>query len=155
MAEVAEQVEIDGGILVGHDGSRAASEAVRWAADLAHRIGCPLHVLRVWTLTTAPRPKEATTTYVPPLSAFEEATREELESQCSALDLPGDVRFHAVRGRTAQALLEAAQGVDMLVVGSRGAGGFHGLGFGSTADQVVRHALCPVVVVPVPHGHDS
>jgi nucleotide-binding universal stress UspA family protein len=40
-------------------------------------------------------------------------------------------------------------------VGTRGAGGFRGLGFGSTADQVVRHAPCPVVVVPVSHEHDD
>ena len=37
----------------------------------------------------------------------------------------------------------------LLVLGTRGGGGFRGLGFGSTADQVVRHAICPVVVVPV------
>jgi nucleotide-binding universal stress UspA family protein len=152
--EVTEQAELDGGIVVGHDGSAASSEAVRWAARMAERLGEPLHVVRVWTLTTAPRPKEATTTYVPPLSAFEAATREELERQCSALALPGDVHFHAVRGRPVSALLEAAARADMLVVGTRGAGGFRGLGFGSTADQVTRHAPCPVVVVPVTHHAD-
>ena len=155
MPEVAESAEVDRGILVGHDGSRASSEAVRWAAHLAERLGETLHVVRVWTMTTAPRPKEATTTYVPPLSAFEDATRAELERQCGALGLPGDVQYHAVRGRTAQALLETAAKADMLVVGTRGAGGFRGLGFGSTADQVVRHAPCPVVVVPVSHEHDD
>jgi nucleotide-binding universal stress UspA family protein len=154
MAEVAEKAELDGGIVVGHDGSRAASEAVRWAAQLAARLGESLHVVRVWTLTTAPRPKEATTTYVPPLAAFEAATREELERQCGGLDLPGDVQYHAVRGRPASALLEAAAEAEMLVVGTRGAGGFRGLGFGSTADQVTRHAPCPVVVVPVAHKAD-
>jgi len=40
------------------------------------------------------------------------------------------------------------------VVGSRGAAGFRGLRFGSTADQVVRHAVCPVVVVPVDGSDD-
>ncbi len=46
-------------------------------------------------------------------------------------------------------LLHAAQKADLLVVARRGSGGFRGLGFGSTADQVARHSPCPVVVVPV------
>ena len=48
----------------------------------------------------------------------------------------------------------AAAHADMLVVGTRGAGGFLGLRMGSTADQVMRHAPCPVVVVPV-QGDDD
>ena len=54
------------------------------------------------------------------------------------LKRPGKIRF------------QYGKGADMLVVGTRGAGGFAGLHFGSTADQVVRHARCPVVVVPAP-----
>ena len=60
----------------------------------------------------------------------------------------GDGRFEA----PSPALLHAAAGAHLLVVARRGAGGFRGLGFGSTADQVVRHSPCPVVVVPVGDG---
>ena len=62
------------------------------------------------------------------------------------------MRLHAAHGQSSAALLEAAVGAEMVVVGRRGAGGFRGLLSGSTADQVVRYSPIPVVVVPV--GND-
>ena len=143
---------IDSGILVGHDGSVAAGRAVAWAADLAVRLNLPLHVLRAWSLTSAPRPKSMEMGYVPPPEDFEEAVLDQLASDIEALALPEGcvVELHAARGQSSATLLEAAEGAEMLVVGTRGAGGFLGLGFGSTADQVVRNSPRPVVVVPSP-----
>ena len=60
-----------------------------------------------------------------------------------------NVQLHVVHGQSSAALLEAAAGAEIVVVGRRGAGGFRGLLSGSTADQVVRYAPCPVVVVPL------
>ncbi len=144
-------VVVNGGILVGHDGSTASSEAVTWAAGHAARLGVPLHVLRAWSLTNAPRPETMETGYVPPPEDFEAAVLKQLTRDVEALHLPADctVELHATRGQSAARLLEAAAGAEMVVVGARGAGGFRGLLFGSTADQVMRHAPCPVVVVPV------
>jgi nucleotide-binding universal stress UspA family protein len=149
MADVVKEVE--GGIVVGYDGSPAAAEAVRWAADLAVELGSPLHVVRSWSITTAPRPKSMEPGYVPPLDEFAAAVREELEGDLAEMGLPEgcEVRCHAVHGQSSQGLLKASAGARMLVVGSRGAGGFRGLVFGSTADQVVRYSTVPVVVVPI------
>jgi nucleotide-binding universal stress UspA family protein len=61
---------------------------------------------------------------------------------------PSSVTVRAVTGLPAEALLQAAEGADMLVVGSRGAGGFKRLLLGSVSTQVTRHASCPVVVIP-------
>ena len=152
MTEVVEAVTLDGGVLVGHDGSRASGEAVRWAADLAVRLRCQLHVLRAWVITSAPRPPTQRVGYVAPLADYEAAVRDHLTRDVEELGLPGDVMLHVVHGRSSKELLHAATGAELLVVGRRGEGGFRGLGFGSTADQVVRHAPCPVVVVP---GHRS
>lgn len=58
-------------------------------------------------------------------------------------------------GPTVQVLLDEARRADLLVVGQRGHGGFAGLLLGSAADQVVRHASCPVVVVPHHESHDA
>lgn len=149
MSEVVGEVNLDGGVLVGHDGSATAGEAVRWAATQAAALGRPLHVLRAWTMTTAPTPPTRKLGYVPPLADYEAAVRDELAEDVAALGLEGDVELHVVHGPTAHALLSAARGADLLVVGRRGGGGFRGLVFGSTADQAVRHAPCPVVTVPV------
>ena len=62
-----------------------------------------------------------------------------------------DVRQEVLIGEghgPAKALLDAASGADMLVVGSRGRGGFQGLLLGSVSQQVLHHAKCPVVVIP-------
>ncbi len=142
---------IDGGILVGHDGSRASSEAVVWAARHAARLGIPLHVLRAWSLTNAPRPPTMERGYVPPEADFEQAVLDQLARDVAAMHLPDDctVVLHTAHGQSSAKLLEAAVGAEILVVGRRGAGGFRGLLTGSTAEQVVRHASGPVVVVPV------
>ena len=144
-------VEIDGGILVGHDGSTDSTDAVAWAARHAARLGIPLHVLRAWTLTNAPRPATMERGYVPPTEDFQEAVLDQLSRDIEAMGLPAEctIELHAAHGQSAAKLLEAAEGADLLVVSKRGAGGFRGLVFGSTADQVVRNAPCPVVVVPV------
>jgi nucleotide-binding universal stress UspA family protein len=156
MIEVTTTVDIRGGLVVGHDGSDASAEAVRWSATMAVRLGVPLHVVRAWTISSAPRPATLTAGYVPPMTDFEQAVRDELEADVARLVLPTDcqVTAHVVHGAAAKRLLQAGAHAELLVVGTRGAGGFRGLLFGSTADQVVRHAPCPVVVLPVT-AHDD
>lgn len=148
---VRTDVDINGGVVVGHDGSRLASVAVRCAADLAKRLGVTLHVVRVWSITTAPRPESMAPGYVPPYAEFEQAVLDELASHMDAIGVmapDADVELHAVRGQATERLIEAAGNAEMLVVGARGGGGFKGLRFGSTANQVVRHTTVPVLVVP-------
>ena len=149
MAEVNEAVEFDGGVLVGHDGSECAQEALVWAAALAARAGLDLHVVRAWGMTSAPRPKTWEPGYVPPLTDFEQAVQEELDGCVAAakLDPSLPVHTHVVHRPPAKGLIAAAKGADLLVVGARGGGGFAGLLLGSVSDQCVHHAPCPVTVV--------
>lgn len=151
MIKVATTIEISGGLLVGQDGSKASQEAVRWAASLAGRLGVQLHVVRAWTISTAPRPATAEVGYVPPMTDFEQAVLDQLRADIDALGLDEgvEVHCHVLHGSAGRRLLEAAPQAEMLVVGSRGAGGFLGMHFGSTADQIVRHATSVTVVVPV------
>jgi nucleotide-binding universal stress UspA family protein len=58
-----------------------------------------------------------------------------------------EIHPHVVEGNPAQALLDLAKGADLVVVGSRGHGGFTGALLGSVSQHVVHHAPCPVVVV--------
>jgi nucleotide-binding universal stress UspA family protein len=146
---VCESLSVDGGVLVGHDGSECAQHALLWAADLAARAGLPLHVGRAWSMTTAPRPPTWEPGYVPPLTDYEKAVQSDLDASVAALRVDASVRVgvHVVHARPARALIEAAAGADLLVVGARGLGGFAGLLLGSVSEQCVRHAPCPVTVV--------
>jgi nucleotide-binding universal stress UspA family protein len=147
--DVAESAQIEGGILVGHDGSEHAQHALRWAGELARRSDMDLHVLRAWSMTSAPRPSTWSPGYVPPMEEWEGAVLEELNRHVTAARLDPSVRVscHAVHRSPAKGLIETAAGADLLVVGARGRGGFGGLVLGSVSDQVVHHADCPVTVI--------
>jgi len=149
MHEVVKYLDIHDGFVVGHDGSRHADRALGWAADWARRTGCRVHVVRTWVLSSAPRPRSWHPTYVPPMTDYEQAVLEALEEDVRELDLPIglDLTCHVVHGTPARRLVEASRHAELLAVSSRGRGGFAGLVMGSTTDQVVRHAHCPVVVV--------
>jgi nucleotide-binding universal stress UspA family protein len=149
MTEVCEVVRVDGGIVLGHDGSKCAQEALLWAAKLALRADLDLHVLRSWTLTSAPKPASWSPGYVPPLVDWEKAVLDELSGHVAAAGLDPAVRVtcHAVHKSPVQALIAAAEGANLVVVGARGRGGFAGLLLGSVSDQLVHHAACPVTVV--------
>jgi nucleotide-binding universal stress UspA family protein len=147
--EVSEVVRVDGGVVVGHDGSKCAQEALLWAGRLARRADVELHVVRAWAMTTAPRPSSWTAGYVPPLPEWEAAVRDELTSHVAGARLDPALRVtcHVVHRSPVQGLLGAAEGAQLLVVGARGRGGFSGLLLGSVSDQLVHHAPCPVTVV--------
>lgn len=150
MSDVATGLTFQGGILVGHDGSKHAEQAVRWAARWARRAGCDLHVVRTWVIASAPRPSTWEPGYVPPMLDFEKGVLVELQRDVDRLGLETDppAQCHVLHGTAGRRLVEASAHADLVVVASRGRGGFRGLLLGSTADQVVRHARCPVVVLP-------
>lgn len=143
--------ELDGlaGVVVGDDGSSSAATAVRWAAEDAARRGATLSILRAWSISTAPRPSSHSTGYVPSLQEFQEAVRQELEDRWGALR-PQVPRLDLlpVHQASAEALIAASHSADVVVVGAAGRGLVARVVVGSVAKEVVRHARCPVVVVP-------
>jgi nucleotide-binding universal stress UspA family protein len=149
-AEVSTRAVPEGGVVVGHDGSGCAQEALTWAAQLADRARWPLHVVRAWRIATAPKPPSWEPGYVPPITDYEKAVQADLESDVAAVLGPERTRTvtcHVVHAPPVRALIEAAEGAEVLVVGARGRGGFAGLLLGSVSDQVTHHAPCPVTVV--------
>jgi nucleotide-binding universal stress UspA family protein len=147
--DVSELVRIEGGVLVGHDGSLSAQEALVWAGRLACRADLDLHVVRAWSMTSAPQPSTWSAGYVPPLTDWEKGVFDELTAHVAAAELDSSVRVtcHVVHKPPTQALMAAAEGASLLVMGARGRGGFRGLLLGSVSDQLVHHAPCPVTVV--------
>ncbi len=147
------------GIVVGTDGSPSAQRAVRWALGEARLRGEPLTVLHAWLAPLIAALPEPWAVGAPTFGPSDEQVYDSLRSAARAiLDAeveearrrePGlDVRGELVEAHPATALLEAAREADLLVVGSRGHGGFTGLLLGSVSSQCVHHAPCPVVVVP-------
>ncbi|MEU6268784.1 universal stress protein [Saccharopolyspora shandongensis] len=148
--QTIQQVEIDGGVVVGVDSSASSLRALIVAAEEARRRGVPLHVVRAWSFRTAPRPADCPPNVVPSMDEFQQSVEADTERIVANKlgehpDLP--VHIHVVHSPSPQALLSASKGADLLVVGHRGRGGFAGLMLGSVAEQCVRHAACPVLVV--------
>ena len=137
-------------IIVGVDGSDSSRAALRWAYDEAVHHGASLTVLMTWQPPTIPLsppygslppegystgPKESA------LALLDELTAE-LDQQ------PGvEVRTAIEEGSPAKVLIARSKEADLLVVGSRGQGGFAGMLLGSVSQHLVAHAACPVVVL--------
>jgi nucleotide-binding universal stress UspA family protein len=137
-------------IVVGIDGSDHSKKALRWALDEARLRSVSLYVVYAWTL-----PVYATGYGFAPGDLFDpkvisDGATEQLEK--AVAEVVGDasdvkVERKAVEGMAAQVLVEEAAGADLLVVGSRGHGGFAGLLLGSVSQQCAQHASCPVVII--------
>jgi nucleotide-binding universal stress UspA family protein len=137
-------------IVVGIDGSDASAAALRWGADDARHRGAALRVVTCWTYPMLPWGL-----YQPPLSGeeFERAALDVAETTVTKVlgaDREGlDVSIDVVAGTASLVLLEY-DAAEMLVVGSRGRGGFTGLLLGSVSQHLAEHARCPVVIVHEP-----
>jgi nucleotide-binding universal stress UspA family protein len=142
------------GIIVGVDGSDHSQLALAWAMREAARHHVPLTVM---TVHPAPvRPATQIFWPVPDLpdrSYDPEFARKALRGLVDqvarevAETLP-EITVSVVMGDPAEELVNASRDADILVVGSRGSGGFARLLMGSVSSQVTHHAVCPVVVVP-------
>lgn len=157
------RVALDGGVVVGDDGSAYAEIAVVMAAAEAIRREMPLHVVRAWSLTTAVTPPGVPFGIVPSMNEYHEATAAVEHQRVHELlpDAPPPVfQVHVLHAPAAEALIEASKHADLLVLGDRGLGGFERLLLGSVAEQCLRHAHCSVLLArrrsatPSRHGSD-
>ncbi|MFH9353380.1 universal stress protein [Kitasatospora sp. NPDC017646] len=135
-------------IVVGVDGSPASEQALRWAVDYAKAVGGTIDAIAAWEYpafygwggTAVPAD-----VYNPEELAGKTLT--ESVAKVVGEDAGVTIREGVLPGNAAGALLQAAKGAALLVVGSRGRGGFSGLLLGSVSRHVTEHAPCPVVVV--------
>jgi nucleotide-binding universal stress UspA family protein len=132
-------------IVVGVDGSVTSKAALRWAARQARLAGAVVEAVTAWE--------------VPAISGYPVPVRdvdwEELATQIvtdaiaeiAATAEPAEIRYKVAKGNAAQVLLDASADADLLVVGSRGHGGFVAALLGSTGQHCAHHATCPVVII--------
>jgi len=140
------------GILVGIDGSSHSRRALEWAINEAAVRQVPLTVLTVQQAITGFW--GAPVVYPGDADLAEHARKVAQEETDQALDKlgagsrPPAVAVLATIGAPAEEILKAAEDADMIVVGSRGAGGFKKLLMGSVSSGVAHHSRRPVVIVP-------
>lgn len=134
-------------VVVGVDGSPAALAALAWAAAEAVGADDALTVVHGWELPShGLRAPVSDHQYAAAADTLVDQAVAEVASDRPELVVKGESRRQA----PAQALVEASEGADLLVVGSRGRGGFTGLLLGSVSQQCLHHARCPVAVVRSP-----
>ncbi|MGI5413590.1 universal stress protein [Streptomyces chartreusis] len=146
---MGDQREDAGRIVVGVDGSDSSKQALRWAVRQAELTGAAVEAVTAWDIPQF----HGSLAWLPPSSsdegALEARARQQLEDaveEALGSRPPVEVRTVARYGTPASVLLNAAREASLLVVGSRGLGGFAGLLLGSVAQHCVQHAACPVVV---------
>lgn len=137
------------GVVVGDDCSRNARVAVDYAVDEAVRRGCELNVVRSWNLTSAPRPSGWAMGYMPSMLEWEAAVLEDLERTWGHLrDKVPALHLRPVHRSPRDVLIDASDTADIIVIGARGRGRVKDWVLGSVADAVLKHSLCPVVLIP-------
>jgi nucleotide-binding universal stress UspA family protein len=133
-----------GRIVVGIDGSESSIEALRYAVRAADAFGCSVEAVAAWTY-----PAGAEVALLAGWSPEHDA-HEILETVADAVfagDRPSWFSAITKPGLAARTLIEASAGAEMLVVGSRGHGGFVGLLLGSVSGACAEHAHCPVLII--------
>jgi len=139
-------------IVVGVDHSEAAKAALRFALEEAKLREATLRVVHAWQYgyIGATGPEGAYPAVGGDIEELRDAAATALEEtlQESTADMETmEVERRVVQGRAAAALVDESRDADLLVVGSRGHGGFAGLLLGSVSQQCAHHAACPVVIV--------
>jgi nucleotide-binding universal stress UspA family protein len=150
-------------VVVGVDGSAGAKAALRWALAEARLRNSPLRAVHAWTFGYIGGSVEgypywggslgSYTSLGIELSDLHRAAEDLLERAIADVGTETEgieIERQVVQGPAAEVLVQAVSPRDLLVVGSRGHGGFTGLLLGSVSQQCVHHAPCPVVVVHSP-----
>ncbi len=139
-------------IVVGVDGSEPSKHALHWAGFMAEATASSISVVAVWQPFTAFGWMGTGWVTMPPDWNPEDVAKKSVAATVDEVfgeHRPPGLEITVREGNAAQVLLEASEGARMLVVGSRGHGGFSGLLLGSVSAACTEHAICPVLVL---HG---
>ena len=136
-------------IVVGVDGSENSRGALEWAIDEANIRRARLTVVHAWQIPNVVLSSPVATAAYDD-DVWRDAATETVDAALKSVAgeaLPAEIDRQVIEGPAAKVLVDAAEDADMIVVGSRGRGGFAGLLLGSVSQHVAHHARCPVVIV--------
>lgn len=137
-------------VVVGVDGSEQSKQALRWAAHFAASAGAYIDAVTAWQYPGAFGWSAVPVDWDPRQDMGKTLT--EAVDQVFGAQRPKDIRLRVLEGNAAKVLLDESRGALMLVVGSRGHGGFAGLLLGSVSANLAEHATCPVLVIHGDHN---
>ncbi len=137
-------------IVVGIDGSDSSKNALQWAARLAPALGATIHAVIAWEYPIVFGLEGGIPGAWKPDETAKDILRNTLDSVFGK-ERPVGLKGSISQGHATFVLLDASEKAEMLIVGSRGLGGFSGLLLGSVSSACAEHAKCPVLVV---HGTD-
>lgn len=138
------------GVVVGVDGSEQSLRAAHWAAAEAHRRQLPLTVVTAYSIPAFAASSMDGGYALMDDSALRQGSEKVIEQAAEFLrDYPGEIRYEVESGDPAGVLLDYSHDAVVLVVGSRGRGGFLGRLLGSVSSALPAHAKCPTVLVPL------
>ncbi|WP_218220892.1 universal stress protein [Nesterenkonia sp. Act20] len=138
------------GVVVGVDGSEQSLRAAHWAAAEAHRRMLPLTVVTAYSIPAFAASSMDGGYALMDDSALRQGSEKVIEQAAEFLrDYPGEVHYEVESGDPAGVLLDYSHEAVVLVVGSRGRGGFLGRLLGSVSSALPAHAKCPTVLVPL------
>ena len=143
-----------GTVVVGVDGSDGSVQALRFALEEARIRGAALKAVNAWHIPPAVYGAGWAPASVD-LDEYRKLAEAALQKSLEDVGVAASgvtVTPVLEEGQPADVLCAEAENADLLVVGSRGLGGFRGLLLGSVSQQCAHHAPCPVVVVPAPRS---
>jgi nucleotide-binding universal stress UspA family protein len=141
--------EGSGRVVVGIDDSETARRALEWALEAGRVHQATVEAVHAWSVPYSGGEMFGAGVLDP--ESFEAAARHIIDQAVESADasgLPAPVTRTVTNGSAAAAILGAAEGADLVVVGTRGFGGFKGMVLGSVSNNIAHRATCPVVVVP-------
>lgn len=145
----------DGAIIaVGVDDTVSSRRALAWAAREAVRRGAQLEVITAWTWDAVEGAPLASADPQTVLAVADRIQRDAVLEVLDAMEVTPSVSRRVVQSTAAEALVDASRHADLVVVGTHGRGPVRSFLLGSVSMSVIKHASCPVVVMP-PTGADG
>jgi nucleotide-binding universal stress UspA family protein len=141
-------------IAVGVDETENSRRALAWAAHEAVRRGASLQVITAWSWDDVEGAPLAAVDPETMVALAEQTQREAIDEVLAPLATRPAISREVVRSTAAEALIDASQHADLVVVGTHGRGPVRSLLLGSVSLSVIKHAACPVVVMPPAAGSD-